>query len=62
MLVVVVEGGSDVADVEVMRMLLLDPCGRSQRGGLYCPPQIPTGILRNPVHSSHSGGMDFWQG
>jgi len=30
--------------------------------GLYCPPQIPTGILRNPVHSGHSGGMDFWQG
>ena len=31
MLAVVAEGGGDVADVEAMRTLLLDPCGRSQR-------------------------------
>jgi len=31
MLAVVAEGGGDMADVEAMRMPLLDPCGRSQR-------------------------------
>ena len=30
--------------------------------GLYCPPGIPPGFRRNPVHSGNSGGMRFGSG